>query len=72
MQRLGLCYPAYGFERHMGYGVPEHAEALRRHGATPFHRRSFKPIADVLRASEAGVDAIAPPSDAARWLLELE
>jgi ribonuclease HII len=46
MQRLGACYPAYGFERHMGYGVPEHLEALRRHGATPHHRRSFKPIAE--------------------------
>lgn len=37
-------YPGYGFERHKGYGVPEHKLALAKFGVTPHHRRSFKPV----------------------------
>lgn len=37
-------YPGYGFERHKGYGTPEHQAALHAHGVTPEHRRSFKPV----------------------------
>ncbi len=32
MKRMGLAHPGYGFERHMGYSVPEHSEALARLG----------------------------------------
>jgi len=35
--------PRYGFDRHKGYGTPEHLEALERHGYSDAHRRSFKP-----------------------------
>jgi len=45
MKRLGLQHPDYGFERHMGYSVPEHFEALARLGPTIHHRRSFAPVA---------------------------
>ena len=45
MARLALAYPGYGFERHMGYGVPEHCRALAALGPTPHHRRSFAPVA---------------------------
>jgi ribonuclease HII len=45
MHRLALEYPGYGFERHMGYCVPEHLAALARLGPTPHHRRSFAPVA---------------------------
>lgn len=45
MARLGAAYPGYGFERHMGYSVPEHTEALQRLGPTIHHRRSFSPVA---------------------------
>src|SRR5919112_98100 len=45
MMRLGLAHPGYGFERHMGYSVPEHFEALERLGPTIHHRRSFSPVA---------------------------
>jgi ribonuclease HII len=38
-------YPQYGFARHKGYGVREHLEALRSHGPSPVHRRSFQPVA---------------------------
>ena len=45
MTRLGLAHPGYGFERHMGYSVPEHFHALNRLGPTIHHRRSFAPVA---------------------------
>jgi ribonuclease HII len=62
MIRLGAAHPGYGFERHMGYSVPEHFNALARLGPTPHHRRSFAPVAaalgDVVVTHEAV--AIAP------------
>jgi ribonuclease HII len=42
MIRLAADYPQYGFDTHKGYGTPDHIEALRRHGRSPVHRRSFK------------------------------
>jgi ribonuclease HII len=56
MIRLGAAHPGYGFERHMGYSVPEHFEALERLGPTIHHRRSFAPVA-------ACYGDIAPASD---------
>jgi ribonuclease HII len=44
MIALGKAYPGYGFERHKGYGTPEHQAAIRRLGVTAHHRRSFRPI----------------------------
>ncbi|PPD28803.1 MAG: ribonuclease HII [Hyphomicrobium sp.] len=44
MSALALEYPGYGFERHKGYGTPEHKDALHRLGVTPQHRRSFRPV----------------------------
>ncbi|MFA5122561.1 ribonuclease HII [Zavarzinia sp.] len=44
MQAADLRFPGYGFGRHMGYGTPEHQEALQRLGPTSFHRTSFSPI----------------------------
>ena len=46
MVRLGEIHPGYGFERHMGYGVPEHSRALASLGPTIHHRRSFAPVAE--------------------------
>jgi ribonuclease HII len=48
MVELAPRWPQYGFERHKGYGTPEHKLALERHGATPLHRRSFRPVQLVL------------------------
>ncbi len=42
-------YPAYGFAKHKGYGTEAHMQALKKHGATPWHRKSFAPVAEVLR-----------------------
>lgn len=49
MEVLGQRYPAYGFERHMGYGTAEHVAALERFGPCPIHRRSFAPVAEAER-----------------------
>ncbi|WP_109357278.1 ribonuclease HII [Sphingorhabdus sp. EL138] len=38
-------YPEYGWERNKGYGTAEHMAALRKHGPTPLHRKSFAPVA---------------------------
>lgn len=45
MLRLALQYPEYGIARHKGYPTPEHLAALRLHGPSPIHRRSFAPVA---------------------------
>jgi ribonuclease HII len=50
MTRLGLAHPGYGFERHMGYSVPEHFAALAKLGPSIHHRRSFAPVAAKLAA----------------------
>ena len=44
MTRLGAAHPGYGFERHMGYSVPEHFRALTELGPCIHHRRSFAPV----------------------------
>ncbi|MEC9067767.1 MAG: ribonuclease HII [Pseudomonadota bacterium] len=40
-------HPHYGWERNKGYGTRDHVEALRLHGPTPLHRRSFAPVAQM-------------------------
>ena len=47
MVELAAQYPAYGFERHKGYGTKAHLDALRRHGPCPAHRQSFAPVAQL-------------------------
>ena len=44
-------YPEYGFDAHKGYGTAAHLQALRAHGASPLHRRSFAPVAQQLEAA---------------------
>jgi ribonuclease HII len=56
---VGAAHPGYGFERHMGYSVPEHFEALSRLGPCAHHRRKFAPIAALLGAPAAEVDETA-------------
>ncbi len=45
MVELDARFPVYGFARHKGYPTPDHQEALRVHGPSPEHRRSFAPVA---------------------------
>lgn len=51
MLDLHKQYPQYGFDQHMGYGVPIHLEMLKKYGASPIHRRSFSPVRAVLGAT---------------------
>ncbi len=41
MRRYHRRHPEYGFATNVGYGTHEHWEALKRHGPSPIHRRSF-------------------------------
>jgi ribonuclease HII len=45
---LHACWPAYGFDGNKGYPTPSHLQALRRHGACPAHRRSFRPVRELI------------------------
>ena len=51
MAELALQHPHYGWERNKGYGTRQHLAALREHGVTPHHRRSFRPVAEILQPS---------------------
>jgi ribonuclease HII len=44
-------YPAYGFDRHKGYGTAEHLRALNTLGPLPEHRKSFAPVAQAWLAT---------------------
>ncbi len=49
MCELDKSYPEYGFAQHKGYPTAHHMNALRQHGPCCHHRRSFKPVANVLK-----------------------
>ena len=41
MEDFSKSYPQYGFEKHSGYGTKAHYEAIKKHGMTPLHRKTF-------------------------------
>ncbi len=41
MTKYAKVYPDYGFDKHMGYGTKAHYEAIKKHGQTPIHRKTF-------------------------------
>jgi len=47
MLQLHAEFPMYGFERHMGYPTAFHLQALREHGPSRVHRRSYAPVAQL-------------------------
>ena len=49
MAELDAQHPGYGWAHNAGYGTAEHRAALLQLGVTPHHRRSFKPIAALLK-----------------------
>jgi len=57
MRDLDPLHPVYGLASHKGYATPEHRRALRVHGPSPLHRRSFRPVAEV--APDAVLDECA-------------
>lgn len=46
MREMCAHYPEYGFSKHVGYGTKAHFEALRKYGACPIHRKSFRGVCD--------------------------
>lgn len=60
LTRLARQYPTYAWEQNKGYSAPAHLEALRRHGTTPQHRRSWN-----LKAIAGGQEAAAGAASAA-------
>lgn len=50
-KEVDLTYPGYGFAQHKGYGTAQHLAALRALGACPQHRKSFRPVTEVLAAT---------------------
>lgn len=52
MVELHDLHPQYNFHKHKGYGTKEHIELIRRHGPCSAHRRTFEPVAEMLRAAD--------------------
>lgn len=48
MAELAEKYPEYGFEKHVGYGTAAHQKAMEKFGLTPEHRRSFRPVREIM------------------------
>jgi ribonuclease HII len=52
MAQLAVEFPVYGFDRHQGYPTAAHLAALRAHGPSDVHRRSFRPVRELLEAAD--------------------
>ncbi len=48
MKELHRAHPQYGFDRHKGYPTTAHLAALREHGVSVVHRRTFAPVRELL------------------------
>jgi len=48
MLKYSKRFPEYGFQTNSGYGTKEHLSALKNYGITPIHRKSFKPVHNIL------------------------
>ncbi|MGE0882435.1 MAG: ribonuclease HII [Blastocatellales bacterium] len=48
MIELDRQFPGYGLANHKGYPTPQHFAALSKFGASPVHRRSFRPVREAL------------------------
>lgn len=48
MQELAQTHPYYAWEKNAGYGTKAHQEGLAIHGITPHHRKSFRPIKELV------------------------
>ena len=51
MIEYDIQYPQYGFASHKGYPTARHIKALSEHGVCPIHRKTFRPVRDVIAAS---------------------
>lgn len=51
MLTLHEVFPLYGFDQHKGYPTAAHREALKQHGVSPVHRRSYGPVKKLLESA---------------------
>lgn len=58
MTAYDKVYPGYNFGKHSGYGVPAHQEALAKLGPCDIHRKSYAPIAKILKSQAAVLDEL--------------
>ncbi|MBI3221810.1 MAG: ribonuclease HII [Nitrosomonadales bacterium] len=58
MLQLHQQYPHYGFAGHKGYPTAAHLAALREHGVSPVHRKSFRPVRELLLAPSHAVSPL--------------
>ena len=61
MAQQDTVYPEYGFGSHVGYGTARHRAALDTHGITPLHRRSFAPIAALVKSGASSTAPLRQP-----------
>lgn len=48
MKAFDAVHPGYEFAKHVGYGTALHRQLLQQNGPSPLHRKSFKPVAELL------------------------
>jgi ribonuclease HII len=48
MTQLAQAHPQYDWPHNAGYGTAKHLQALQQHGVTPHHRRTFRPISEMV------------------------
>ncbi len=56
MRLLAMRYPGYGWERNAGYATRDHVDGLRTLGLTPFHRRTYQRIRQILEGEQLAMD----------------
>ncbi len=56
MRLLAVRYPGYGWERNAGYATRDHVDGLRTLGLTPFHRRTYQRIRQILEGEQLAMD----------------
>lgn len=49
MSDIHAKYPMYDFHLNMGYGTKKHLEMIKKHGITPYHRKSFSPVHQAIK-----------------------
>ncbi len=67
MHNLAVRYPEYGWDRNAGYATREHRDAIRAHGLTPHHRKSWQALQVLLAGDQLGLfdadDAVVEEAD---------
>jgi ribonuclease HII len=52
MVDMAKRYPNYGFDMHKGYPTKKHIDALNKFGVTEIHRKTYKPVYDLLNKQQ--------------------